>query len=195
MREYIFRHHSDNSDSVSPLSQPKFYHRRGVFGEGLMVNTKSSVGGVTCKCPRTLTWPLSRCCATSGRGSSSGTADLAPRGLKQMNSDHVEDRQGIATKIHSSHRQVVAWSSCQFGLTKVDVRVGHECEVLVATTGARGHHFGAEAVAAVPAESEGLTLVGREADAVPLAVGRCGEGRLRQRGYRIAEGNLKGGRH
>ena len=84
-------------------------------------------------------------------------------------------------------------------LTKVDVRVGHEGEVLVAVevaaAGARGHHFGAEAVAAVPAEAEGLVVVGREADAVPLAVGRRGEGRLCQRGYRVPEGNLEGGRH
>ena len=39
MRECILRHHSDNSSRVSPLSQPKFYHSRRVFGEGLMVNT------------------------------------------------------------------------------------------------------------------------------------------------------------
>ena len=55
-------------------------------------------------------------------------------------------------------------------LTKADVRVGHECEVLVfLARGGRGE--AAEAVAAVPAEPHGVVLLG-EADAVPLAVGR-----------------------
>ena len=74
-------------------------------------------------------------------------------------------------------------------LTKADVRVGHECEVLVfLARGGRGE--AAEAVAAVPAEPHGVVLLG-EADAVPLAIGRVRERRLRQRCPRIPERDLR----
>lgn len=49
---------------------------------------------------------------------------------------------------------------------------------------------GGEAVAAVPAEPQGLVLLD-DADAVPLAVGRIGERRLRQRCPRVPERDLR----
>ena len=79
----------------------------------------------------------------------------------------------------------------QLQLTKVDVRVGHEGEALVvAAGGGGGRGGGGDTVAAVPAQPHCLVLLD-EAHAVPLAVGRVGERRLRQRCPRVAERDLR----
>ena len=83
--------------------------------------------------------------------------------------------------------EVIVTNGFHFQLTKVYVRVGHEREVLVVGRGGGGE---AEAVAAVPAEPQGLVLLD-DAHAVPLAVGRVGERRLRQRCPRVAERDLR----
>ena len=79
----------------------------------------------------------------------------------------------------------------QLQLTKVDVRVWHEGEALVvAAAGGGGRGGGGDTVAAVPAQPHCLVLLD-EAHAVPLAVGRVGERRLRQRCPRVAERDLR----
>ena len=78
----------------------------------------------------------------------------------------------------------------QLQLTKVDVRVGHEGEALVVAAGGGGRGGGGDTVAAVPAQPHCLVLLD-EAHAVPLAVGRVGERRLRQRCPRVAERDLR----
>ena len=80
----------------------------------------------------------------------------------------------------------------QLQLTKVDVRVGHEGEALVVAAGGGGRlgGGGGNTVAAVPAQPHCLVLLD-EAHAVPLAVGRVGERRLRQRCPRVAERDLR----